>query len=272
MTPPIRLVLSDVDGTLITSEKVLTSATIEAVKRLHDAGIMFAISSGRPPRGLTMFVEPLGLTTPLCAFNGGMITTTELEPLRELTLDDDLIAPTIDVLDRHRQSVWVYQGLDWYTVDLEGPHVAREVRACQFTPIEVRNFHHLTDHVVKVVGVNDTPELVHAAQLELVEAFGERVSATRSQTYYLDVTHSEANKGRAVEFLASRYDLDCDEIAVVGDAENDLAMFERAGLSVAMGNARDEVKAHADYVTATNDDDGLAQAIDRFILGASSAR
>ena len=78
MTPPIRLVLSDVDGTLVTSEKALTERSVEAVRALHDAGVLFAVTSGRPPRGMAMLVEPLALTTPIAAFNGGMLVEPDM--------------------------------------------------------------------------------------------------------------------------------------------------------------------------------------------------
>jgi Cof subfamily protein (haloacid dehalogenase superfamily) len=260
-------VLSDVDGTLVTSTKELSLATIDAVQRLDDAGIAFAVTSGRPPRGLTMLIEPLSLTTPMSAFNGGLIVDTELNSIRELTIDDELIEPIISQLTAANLSVWVYQDTDWFVLDLQGPHVARESRACAFSPEERANFDDLQGNVVKIVGVSDDPALVDNARRELNEKYASRVSATSSQTYYLDVTHRDANKGVVVDYLSQQLSIKTSEIVTIGDMSNDLLMFERAGMSIAMGNAADEVKQRATRVTSSNDENGVARAIDEFILG-----
>lgn len=265
---PIRLVVSDVDGTLLTSTKHLTTTAIATAERLHAAGVEFAVTSGRPPRGLRMLVEPLALTTPLAGFNGGLIVARDLTPVRQMTLSHQVVAPVLETLRRHGLSIWLYQGVEWYVEDLDGPHVARESVACQFSPILVETFDEFREGVVKIVGVDDDPALIDAAREDLEATLGDLVSATSSQSYYLDVTHHDAHKGGAVDFLARRYDLDVEEIAVIGDAANDVSMFERAGLSIAMGNATDQVKAFADEVTATNDDDGFARAVEDFIFPA----
>ncbi len=263
---PVRLVLSDVDGTLVDSTKRLTAASVDAVRRLRAAGIDFAVTSARPPRGLSMLVEPLELTTPLGAFNGGMIVDPGLAVLDRLTIRSDLVAPIVDTLASHGLSVWLYQGPEWYVTDPTGPHVATDSLAVQFAPTPVESFAGLTNEVVKVVGVSDDPALIARARHDLYFAFGEDVSATTSQSYYLDVTHCDATKGRVVDYLAERAGIDRDAIVVIGDGTNDVAMFERGGLSVAMGNADAAVKAAADHVAATNDDEGFADAVERYVL------
>lgn len=265
-TPAIRLVLSDVDGTLVTPEKVLTDKTIAAVERLKTEGILFAITSGRPPRGLTMLVEPLDLTTPLAAFNGGLIVNRELATLKELTVHDETVGPIIKILSAQGLSVWVYQGTNWFVLDLNGPHVAHESDVCQFGPSVLENFDQVRDDIIKVVGVSDDPAVVASATASLNEQFAHDVSATSSQTYYIDVTHRDANKGSVVKYLAKTLSLDTQEIATIGDMSNDLLMFKFAGVSIAMGNATDDVKQRATYVTTGNDDEGFANAINNFIL------
>ena len=108
----INLLLSDVDGTLVTREKVLTPRAIAAVHALHAADIQFAVTSGRPPRGMEMLVEPLALSTPLSAFNGGLVVEPDLEVVAERVVPDDLVAPTIALLESFDLSIWVYQGAD----------------------------------------------------------------------------------------------------------------------------------------------------------------
>jgi hydroxymethylpyrimidine pyrophosphatase-like HAD family hydrolase len=125
----------------------------------------------------------------------------------------------------------------------------------------------LTTDVAKIVGVSDDPEAVSGGQAAARAQFGDRVSAASSQPYYLDVTHPEANKGGVVTFLSHRFDLPTDQIATIGDMPNDMLMFAPSGLSIAMGNASSEVQASADRVTSSNEDEGFAQAVDRFVLG-----
>jgi hypothetical protein len=266
----IRLLLSDVDGTLVTSDKVLTEQSIKAVRQLRDVGILFALTSARPPQGLAMFINPLELTTPLAAFNGGLLTDTNFKIIEEKTIDDQLSAPIVELLSSHGLSVWLYQGTDWYVLDMQGPHVARESIACQCTPSVIKNFDGVETGVAKIVGVSDDSDAVAAAMAALQQRFGSQVLATRSQTYFVDVTHPEASKGNVVKFLSARYDIPTNEIATIGDMQNDLSMFAVSGLSIAMGNADDEVQRAASEVTTSNEDEGFAHAVTRFILHQSS--
>jgi Cof subfamily protein (haloacid dehalogenase superfamily) len=255
MSSPIKLVLSDVDGTLVTHEKVLTQGAITAVQQLRDANILFALTSARPPQGLAMFIEPLGLTTPLAGFNGGLITDTNFEVLEEKKIDDSLNAPIVELLTSHGLSVWVYQGADWYVLDMDGPHVKRESKTCQCEPAIVKNFNHVETNVAKIVGVSDDPAACASASVAMAEQFGTQVLATRSQTYFVDITHPSV-----------RYGVATSQIATIGDMYNDLSMFAVSGLSVAMGDSDDEVKAAALEVTTSNEDEGFANAVSKFIL------
>jgi Cof subfamily protein (haloacid dehalogenase superfamily) len=271
VTAPIRLVVSDVDGTLVTSDKALTDASIAAVHRLYDSGIRFAVTSGRPPRGMGMLIEPLALREPIGGFNGGLMVRPDLSVLEERTVPSELVAEVIAVLDGHCVDVWCYVGNDWLVHDPDRPHVAREAATVAFEPTICATYEGLTENVVKVVGVSDDTAAIAAAEDAMHAAFGTRLAASTSQPYYLDVTHPEANKGSVVTYLATALGILPEEIATIGDGPNDVLMFEVAGCSIAMGNANDAVRRSATYVTSSNDEDGLAHAIDRFILAAPSA-
>ncbi len=262
----IRLLIADVDGTLLTSRKELTEATRRAVHRLHEADIALAITSGRPPRGMSMLVDPLALTTPIAAFNGGLLVTPELQVLEERTLRAELVHPIVVTLERHGLDVWVYRGADWFVTDLRAPHVDREQRTVRFAPSLVPSLDGLAEGVVKLVGVSDDAERMRACEDEVRQEFGDHVSASRSQSYYLDVTHPEANKGTVVTRLSERLQIATAEIATIGDMPNDVLMFSRSGLSIAMGNASPEVQRTARRVTDSNDDEGFARAVDRWLL------
>jgi hypothetical protein len=265
----IRLVLSDVDGTLVTPDKDLTDEAVRAVKELRECDILFAITSSRPPRGLSMLIDPLDIATPMGGFNGGLIVDTHLQPLSQLTIKAEIVGPIIDILASNGLSVWTYQGEDWFVLDLDAPHVARESRAVQFHPTQVKSFDTLRTDIVKIVGVSDDPELIAKATRAVNADYAKDVSATSSQSYYLDITNWRANKGAVVDYLSDHLSIDRRTIVTIGDGGNDVSMFERSGISIAMGNATDEVKARATHVTRANNDNGFAYAIEHFVLDSA---
>jgi Cof subfamily protein (haloacid dehalogenase superfamily) len=262
----ISLVLADVDGTLVTAEKVLTARAAAAVKALHTAGIAFAITSGRPPRGMAMLIDPLALQTPVAGFNGGIFVKPDMTTMEEHVLATEAATRAHDIILHHGMDVWVYSGKDWFIRDANAPHVAREQGTVRFAPIVTENFKNALGSAVKIVGVSDDLDLVARCEQDVQEALGTGASAARSQPYYLDVTHPDANKGTVVTTLSKLLSVPIREIATIGDMPNDMLMFRKSGLSIAMGNASQEVQAQADAVTASHDDEGFAKAIERFIL------
>ena len=262
----IKLFLADVDGALVTNDKVLTERAIDAVRRLREAGIAFAITSGRPPRGMEMLVGPLGLTTPVAGFNGGMLVKPDLTPIEQRDLPAALVGPLIAAITSHKLDVWIYRGPDWLVRDPKAPHAAREEWTVRFSPKVVASFEGLDDGVVKIVGISDDLAAVARCEADVRAQFGQRVSAARSQPYYLDVTHPDANKGSVVRRLSTLLGIATDAIATMGDMPNDVLMFEVSGLSIAMGNASAEVQAKAKCVTTSNQDEGFANAVDKYVL------
>jgi hypothetical protein len=264
--PSIRLLLADVDGTLVTPDKALTDRAIESVRSLGSAGILFAVTSGRPPRGMSMLIEPLSLTTPLAAFNGGMFVHQDMSVISQKTIPADVVAPAISLLESHGLDVWLYRGADWYVRDLHAAHVDREAATVRFAPTLMASYDGITDGLAKIVGVSDDNDAIGAAAQAARERFGDHVSAALSQPYYLDMTHPDANKGSVVKYLSASYKIPPEQIATIGDMPNDVLMFAHSGLSIAMGNASPEVQRAARRVTTTNDDEGFANAVGRFIL------
>lgn len=263
----IELVLADVDGTLVTPEKELTPRAIAAVRSLKEAGIEFAVTSGRPPRGMQMLVDPLAIELPIAAFNGGLYARPDMSVLEERSIAPDVVAPTVELLDRARLDVWLYRGSDWLVCDAGAPHIRKEADTVKFEPTVVASFDGVVERIAKIVGVSDDLERVAKAEAEARAKFGAHVSAARSQPYYLDVTHPEANKGAVLRHLSRERDVPLERIATIGDQPNDMLMFDGAGLPIAMGNAGEEVKRAAKRVTASNSEDGFALAIERFVLG-----
>lgn len=284
-SPKISLLLADVDGTLVTKEKILTDRARAAVQNLHDAGIRFAITSGRPPLGMKTIVEALKLTEPIAAFNGGLFVYPDFSTLEENVLPTAIVRAVIQTIAAHHLDVWIYRGKDWFVHERHGPHVDREEWTVKFSPTVVSSYDALLDNVVKIVGVSDDLNAVAKCEIDVQQAFsphvhcqagassggGKQVSAARSQPYYLDVTHPRANKGAVVDRLSQLLGIPRQEIATIGDMPNDVPMFERSGLSIAMGNASAEVQQQAQYVTTSYEEEGFANAVEQFILGSNAA-
>jgi Cof subfamily protein (haloacid dehalogenase superfamily) len=262
----ISLVLADVDGTLVTDEKVLTPRALAAVKSLHDAHIRFAITSGRPPRGMAMLFDALELDTPVAAFNGGLFVTPDLSIVEQHTLPSDVARQAIELLRAHRLDAWVYRDNDWLVSDLDAPHVAREAWTVKFRPTRVNDVADDLARVAKIVGVSDEHDRVQRCESAARIAFGTRATAARSQPYYLDITNKDANKGAVVEYLSHALGVPRSQTATIGDQPSDVLMFERSAFSIAMGNASDQVKARAHATTDSCNDEGFAKAIERFIV------
>src|SRR5262245_64769481 len=173
----ISLVLSDVDGTLVTEEKVLTKRAQAAVQRLLDAGIRFAITSGRPPLGMAMLLDALRLDTPIAGFNGGLFVKPDLSILEQKTLPDDVAAKSVELIRAHGLDAWVYRGNDWLIAKADAPHVAREAWTVKFQPKIVKDIAAQLDQVSKVVGVSDDLDAVQRCEADARTAFGRRATA-----------------------------------------------------------------------------------------------
>jgi Cof subfamily protein (haloacid dehalogenase superfamily) len=266
----IRLMLADVDGTLVTNDKILTERAIAAVKELKTAGVLFAITSGRPPRGMSMLIEPLELTTPIAAFNGGVFVHPDMSVIEQHTIPDDITPAVIELLDGLGVDVWVYRGADWYVRNRKAPHVDREAWTVKFEPTVVANYDSVSTQVAKIVAINDDYDKVQSAVDAVRAKFGDHVSAARSQPYYGDITNPEANKGGVVKYLSSTLGIAPEEMATIGDQPNDVLMFAHSGLSIAMGNASHEVQEAARRVTTSNEEEGFANAVEKFILTSST--
>ncbi len=265
---PIRLVIADVDGTLVTQEKVLTARAIEAVAKLRAASIKFAVTSGRPPRGMAMLIEPLHIDEPLAAFNGGVLVQPDLSTVvAQNFLTPRVVSQVVSLILEHKLDAWVYTDKDWFVRDMNAPHVAREQWTVKFPPSVSADIEKLTDRVVKVVGVSDDLEAVKRCETDVQEACGANASAARSQPYYLDVTHPKANKGEVVLTMSELLKIPVEAIATIGDMPNDVLMFKKSGMSIAMGNASEEVQKAATYVTSSNEEEGFANAMEKYVLG-----
>jgi len=267
----ISLVISDVDGTLVTPDKQVTEASCRAARRLHETGVGLTVVSSRPPAGLRMLVEPLSLRLPMGAFTGGAIVRPDLGVIEQHFVPEQAARRSADVLSAFGADIWLYTAAGWLARDPEGYYIPKEIRTIQAEPVIVRDFGPHLAHAFKIVGSSQDFARLAECETAMRETLGDEAFVARSQSYYLDITPPGLDKGTFLESLSKRLAVPPQAIAVLGDMGNDLAMFRKAGMAIAMGNASPEVKACATYVTAANTDDGFAKAIEQYVLGDAAS-
>jgi Cof subfamily protein (haloacid dehalogenase superfamily) len=261
----ITLVVSDVDGTLLTKNKTLTDDAKSAVRRLREVGIGFTITSSRPTLGMRFLIAPLAITLPIGSFNGSCIVDPQLNPIEQHLIPAAAAQRCLDILSEFGVDIWLFTNDLWLTRNGDGEYVPNEKRAIRADPEIVADFTPYLSIACKIVGASADAALLQRCEAAMQEALGAEATAVRSQSYYLDVTPPACDKGTFVEAMAKRLDISTDAVATIGDMQNDLAMFRTSGLSIAMGNATDDVKKLATHVTTSNEDEGFAGAIDMIL-------
>jgi hydroxymethylpyrimidine pyrophosphatase-like HAD family hydrolase len=214
-----------------------------------------------------MLVEPLSLRLPMGAFSGGAIVTPDLGVIEQHFVPEPAARRSIDMLSMSGADVWLYTAAGWLVRDRGGHYVGHEIRTIQAEPIVVQDFGPHLAHAFKIVGSSQDFARLAECEIAMRKSLGDEAFVVRSQSYYLDITPPGLDKGTFLETLSKQLAVPPHAIAVLGDMENDLAMFRKAGMSIAMGNASAGVKACATYATASNTDDGFAKAIERYVLG-----
>ncbi|WP_419825394.1 Cof-type HAD-IIB family hydrolase [Sphingomonas sp.] len=266
MDTPIRLLVSDIDGTLVRADKSLASATIAAAKRLIAAGGRMTLISARPPSGILPLARELGLTSEVGAFNGGTVVALDGTIRVAHRLDAAISRAAVTKIEQAGTTCWAFADNRWFSSDGTNPHTASERKASMQEPVLGTDFAALHGRIDKIVAVTDDRAEMKRLTDRLKAALGDGANVSNSQTYYCDVTHPLANKGDGIATLADAIGVPLAETASIGDMPNDLPMLARAALPIAMGQAPDEVKAAAKEVSTSNEEDGVANAIDRFVL------
>ena len=240
-----RAIYSDIDGTLLNRAHRMSPRTLAITRRLAQAGIPIILVSARPPLAITPFTDAIGGKQPLIAFNGALIA--DLHRLEALLENDPAIT-----------SINYYQGTHWYSPDPDNFWTVQEgditsLRATK-RPASLTNVH-------KILVMGDAP-VIRALQERLKPQFP-HLEIHRSKDEYLEIVNKRATKAQAIAFMGERLGVPAAESVAFGDNYNDLDMLRYAGYSVAMGNAPDDIKAECSIVTAPNDEDGLAQVLER---------
>lgn len=260
------LFVSDIDGTLVTPDKRLTPAALEAAAELKAAQVPFTVVSSRPPRGMRRIADALGVELPFAAFNGGAIVDPGGDIVAAHRLAAAVAKSALQLIVDRGVAPWAFADNEWFVTDPDGPHVAHERMTVSFDPVVVPSFEKIIDRIDKVVAPSDDTALLDDIEHRLRRRMGAEANIERSQTYYVDVTHPLANKGHAVKALALHAGVAIENTVVIGDMTNDISMFRVAGFSIAMGQSPEAVKAAAQAVTGPNTADGFAAAVRSLVL------
>lgn len=263
---PIRLVVTDVDGTLVKHDKTLAPGTIAAVNRLREAGIKFGLVSSRPPHGLDVLLAPLGIDTPRAGFNGGEVLGPDDARLSELLVDAGAVRAAVEHLTANKVDSWIFGDGKWFLANPDAHYIPREKLSVSLDPTLVADLSPYYGRVHKLMATCEDFALMARMEAEIAALLGDRATVLRSQNYYLDVTHPQANKGYAAQQLARLLNIPDSAMCCLGDMPNDVPMFRVAGMSVAMSNGPEAVQKQAQYVTGDAEGTGWADAIDRYVL------
>ena len=266
----IRLLVLDLDGTLLHSSGVLSPETIRTIERCREAGITVVIATARPPRSSRMFYEQLRLDTPSIHYNGALICNFATgEMLLHRPIPGALAAELHDAtLHLDAAAVISLEVCDKWYMNRKMTAFKTETERAGFKPDYIGNLRQFFREPVTKVLISFPTVGVHVAWPSLSEIFDGRLSLTKAEEGIIQIMNGGVSKGSAVQFLIERLGVRPAETAAIGDAPNDIPMFQAVGLSIAMGNAYPETKAAAKHVTLTNDENGAAAAIADYILNA----
>lgn len=263
---PFKLVVSDMDGTLLPGNKVLTPRTLETIKKLHAADITLCLASARPPEGMMRYINQLNLTSVCAGFNGGVIFTPHKQIYQNITLPLPLVHELIDKLASYPVEIWLQNYKTWLVEDKTTSLVRHEQEVTDVEPVQVAHLRESAVPVSRVIAMARDPEPLSKLEQSLNDHYQGRIAAIRSNPLMLDITAPEATKGHAVKKISEIYGVSPEQIVGLGDAENDISLLKAVGLGVAMGQAPQIVKDVASFVTGSNEEDGWANAIEQLVL------
>lgn len=269
-----KVIALDLDGTLTNSEKKITGKTRCAVQKAMDAGIFPILASGRPPEGIWPIARELGMDQKggyLLAFNGGqMVDAKSGEIFSKTAVPLSLLPEIYDYFHLCREQYgtanYTFIGGELVSDCPEGEHVQLEAFITGMPLRRVASMRECVGIEVPKCIITGDAQLLVQLEREAAKQFSGRLTVTRSEATFLEFLPLGVDKARSLESFLSRLGMRREELAAFGDGYNDISMIRYAGLGVAMANAKDEVKAAADYVTLSNDEDGVAYAIEQLIL------
>lgn len=265
-----KIIALDMDGTLLNSQHQITPRTKEVITKAREQGIKVVLASGRPIAGIRRQLAELGISSDedyVCHFNGAVVENVGTGEIVNHKMISGAGAKKVARLAKEL-------GVNTHAFSPEhgliSPKVSKytEVEAnINGIEINIFDFEQLEDdHPINKVMMVDEPDLLNNAVENLPKELYDEFMVLRSAPWFLEFLHTESNKGTGIKMIADYLGIPAEQVMCVGDAENDHHMLRYAGLAVAMGNATEETKAIADYITLTNDEDGVAHVIEKFAL------
>ncbi|WP_019908675.1 Cof-type HAD-IIB family hydrolase [Paenibacillus sp. HW567] len=245
MTAKYRLLALDMDGTLLNDEQQITPKTVEWIRKAMDAGVHVCLSTGRSSRSAMPYAEQLGLKTPMIMVNGSEVWRAPYELYRRSLMDMMLVKKMHKIAEEHGIWFWAYSVEEVYNKDTwDGDIEGREWLKFGYS--------------------TEDDEIRHKVLMQLQDLGG--LEITNSTPYNLEINPLGVNKASGIREVCKLLGLEMSQVVAVGDSLNDLAAIQQAGFGVAMGNAQEVVKQEADAVVATNNHDGIAEVIQKYIL------
>lgn len=264
-----KAVFTDMDGTLLRKDHSISEATRETIGKIVAAGIPFILVSARPLHGILPISKWLGTSNmPIVSLNGAYIGLEDQIIFRS-AIEQPIITEIHSVAARFEVTLIYYSGMKWYA-EKNNAYTAKEQRITQ-VPVQIAPYDALVQQweedqaeINKIMAIGKE-EVIRELELTLQGIYGEKMNIYTSKPTYLEIMRREASKTNAVKFMMARYGIGQEEVIAIGDNFNDKDMIHFAGTGIAMGNAPEEVKAVADWVTDTNQHDGVRKAFEKFL-------
>lgn len=265
-----KLIALDLDGTLVRSDQSISQRTMDALVRVQEMGVKVAVASGRPTYGTAHVAEALQLERFggfLMSYNGGEIYNWQTkEVLHAQTLDKEVIPYLYRYAKEHGLPIMTYIGGEVVSEVADNDYIRYSVMRNQMTMRQVDDFVAAAQGagIVKCIIVGD-PTLLPSLEQELQVTLKGKAGAFRSEPFFLEIVPEGIDKAKGLSILLEKTGVKREELIAFGDGYNDRSMIEFAGMSVAMGNAVEEIKNAADFVTRSNNDDGIVYALEKLI-------
>lgn len=261
-----KMIAIDLDDTLLTDDLQIPSGCISAIKKAVDKGVIVTLATGRMYASAAPIAAQLELNVPIITYQGALIKgALDGQTLYERVVSAEISRIVHEMAREHNVHLQIYQNDILYSPE-NNEKVKKYVEIAKVGYVVEENFEKLCDQPSTKLLYFDEPQKLDVLKQLLTGKLGDQVYITKSKPYFLEILHPEASKGQALLYLAGRFGIQPSEVIAIGDSYNDLDMMEAAGLAVAMGNSIKEVKKRADYVTSTNNEEGVRQTIEKFIL------
>ncbi len=262
-----KLIAIDLDDTLLNDDLRISDNNKESIVKAVEQGVMVTIATGRMFAATLPYIKELNLNIPVITYQGALIKNLATdEVILHNTLPLKYAKQIIEICNEDKLHLQAFiDDAFYYNEDNEYSKTYSKIIGIEGNEVgDLLSF--VTNEPTKMI-IIDEPNVIQQLKHKFIGIFGDRIHITSSKPKYLEFTHADANKGKSIEFLCSMYNIRREETIAIGDSYNDLTMIKYAGLGVAMGNSPDDVKSHADYVTKSNNEDGVSQVINNFILG-----